>query len=138
MLSKESETAPPPAIVEKVAGECGVAPERLTILFAPIRSLAGSVQVVARVVEVALHKAHELKFPIERIVDAWLVDHPEHPALPHLEEGAVEGEAGGHDHDHDHGAHDHDHDHDHGTDAVAAPPDPTATDQPTDVPARAG
>ena len=65
-----SETAPPPAIVEKVAGECGVAPERLTILFAPIRSLAGSVQVVARVVEVALHKAHELKFPIERIVDA--------------------------------------------------------------------
>ena len=53
-----------------MAGECGVAPERLTILFAPIRSLAGSVQVVARVVEVALHKAHELKFPLERIVDA--------------------------------------------------------------------
>jgi methenyltetrahydromethanopterin cyclohydrolase len=40
------------------------------VLFAPTRSLAGSVQVVARVVEVALHKAHELKFPLDRIVDA--------------------------------------------------------------------
>jgi hypothetical protein len=81
---------------------------------------------------------------IERIVDAWLAEHPEHPALPHLEDqaGAVEGSAAGHDHDHDHGAHDHAaHDHDHVPDAAAAtaePTDPTATDQPTDVPARAG
>ena len=39
---------------------------------------------------------------IERIVDAWLADHPEHPALPHLEDqaGAVEARrASGHDHD---------------------------------------
>ncbi len=76
---------------------------------------------------------------IERIVDAWLADHPEHPALPHLEEGAgaVEGDAGGHDHDHgahDHGAHDHDHDHGEAADTA----EPPATDQPTDVPARAG
>ena len=65
---------------------------------------------------------------VERIVDAWLTDHPEHPALPHLEDqaGAVEGGAGG-GHDHDHAAHDHDHDH-----------GPATTDQPTDVPARAG
>ena len=45
-------------------------PNGSPILFAPIRSLAGSVQVVARVVEVALHKAHALNFPLERIVDA--------------------------------------------------------------------
>jgi methenyltetrahydromethanopterin cyclohydrolase len=70
ILVLESDTAPPPPIVERVAADCGVAPARLTILFAPTRSLAGSVQVVARVVEVALHKAHVLKFPLDRIVDA--------------------------------------------------------------------
>ncbi|MGH6925029.1 MAG: methenyltetrahydromethanopterin cyclohydrolase [Propylenella sp.] len=70
VLVLESEVAPPPAILEKVAGDCGVAAERLTVLYAPIRSLAGVVQVVARVVEVALHKAHALKFPLDRILDA--------------------------------------------------------------------
>jgi methenyltetrahydromethanopterin cyclohydrolase len=49
---------------------CGIEPARLTVLFAPTGSLAGSVQVVARVVEVALHKAHMLKYPLDRIVDA--------------------------------------------------------------------
>jgi methenyltetrahydromethanopterin cyclohydrolase len=56
--------------VGEVAEACGIEPERLTILFAPTGSLAGSVQVVARVVEVALHKAHMLKYPLDRIVDA--------------------------------------------------------------------
>ena len=88
---------------------------------------------------------------IERIVDAWLADHPEHPPMPHLEDrvGGADGVAGpdsaaGHDHaahDHDHAAHDHDraHDHDHGQDAEPTDAEPAAaTDQPTDVPARAG
>jgi methenyltetrahydromethanopterin cyclohydrolase len=70
VLVLESSKPPPPPIVRYVADACRVAPERLTVLFAPTRSLAGSVQVVARVVEVALHKAHTLKFPLERIVDA--------------------------------------------------------------------
>jgi methenyltetrahydromethanopterin cyclohydrolase len=70
VLVLESVIAPPPATMEKVAGDCGVAAERLTILYAPIHSLAGVVQVVARVAEVALHKAHALKFPLERIVEA--------------------------------------------------------------------
>ena len=42
--------------LEKIAADCGVRGDRLTVLFAPVRSLAGSVQIVARVVEVALHK----------------------------------------------------------------------------------
>ena len=56
-------------IVESVARDCGVAPSALTVIYAPTQSLAGGAQVVARVLEVALHKAHELKFPLERIVD---------------------------------------------------------------------
>ena len=37
--------------------------------FAPTQSLVGCTQIVARVLEVALHKTHELGFPLERIVD---------------------------------------------------------------------
>ncbi len=59
---------PPPDVVASVARDCGVAPPALTVIYAPTQSLAGSAQVVARVLEVALHKAHELKFPLERIV----------------------------------------------------------------------
>jgi methenyltetrahydromethanopterin cyclohydrolase len=65
----ESGRSPPPEILDKVTSECGLAPSALTVIFAPTQSLAGGAQVVARVLEVALHKAHELKFPLERIID---------------------------------------------------------------------
>jgi methenyltetrahydromethanopterin cyclohydrolase len=65
----ESGRPPPPEVVETVARDCGVAPPALTVIYAPTQSLAGGTQVVARVLEVALHKAHELKFPLEQIVD---------------------------------------------------------------------
>jgi methenyltetrahydromethanopterin cyclohydrolase len=65
----ESGRPPPPEIVDKVTSDCGVAPSALTAIYAPTQSLAGATQVVARVLEVALHKAHELKFPLERIID---------------------------------------------------------------------
>lgn len=68
-LLLESSRPPPPAVVDKVATACGLAPDRLTFLYAPTQSLAGAVQVVARVLEVALHKAHALKFPLDRILD---------------------------------------------------------------------
>ncbi|TKT69353.1 methenyltetrahydromethanopterin cyclohydrolase [Aquamicrobium sp. LC103] len=65
------ETSEPPveAIVEKVSQATGVAADRLTFIYAPTQSLAGTVQIVARVLEVALHKANDLGFPLERIVD---------------------------------------------------------------------
>jgi trigger factor len=65
---------------------------------------------------------------VERVIDAWLAEHPEHPPLPHLEDRASAMEAGAVGQNHDH---DHDDDHDHATDA-------TTTDQPADVPAKAG
>jgi methenyltetrahydromethanopterin cyclohydrolase len=65
----ESNRPPPAKIVAKVAEDCRVKPEDLTIIFAPTQSLAGSTQIVARALEVALHKTHELGFPLERIVD---------------------------------------------------------------------
>lgn len=68
-LVLEGDRPPPVEIVDKVAQDCGLAPEQLTFIYAPTRSLAGNVQVVARVLEVALHKVHELKFPLAHVLD---------------------------------------------------------------------
>jgi methenyltetrahydromethanopterin cyclohydrolase len=68
-LVLESARPAPPPIVAKVATECGVDRERLTIIFAPTQSLAGGTQVVARALEVALHKTFELGFPLDRVVE---------------------------------------------------------------------
>jgi methenyltetrahydromethanopterin cyclohydrolase len=68
-LVLESAGPPPPSVVAKVAHDCGLEPDKLTFIFAPTQSLTGSVQVVARVLEVALHKAAELGFPLAHIVD---------------------------------------------------------------------
>lgn len=69
VLVIENDAVPPLAIVEKVAAACQVEPSKLTIIVTPTSSLAGGVQVVARVLEVAMHKAHALHFPLENIVD---------------------------------------------------------------------
>ena len=65
----ENDAIPPLAIIEKVAAACGISPSKLTIIVTPTSSLAGGVQVVARVLEVAMHKAHALHFPLENIID---------------------------------------------------------------------
>ena len=69
VLVIESGAPPPREIVEQIARDCRISPDALTLIFAPTQSLAGGAQVVARVLEVALHKAHELKFPLERVVE---------------------------------------------------------------------
>jgi methenyltetrahydromethanopterin cyclohydrolase len=68
-LVLEGDRPPPPEVVDKVAQACKVAADRVAFIYAPTRSLAGGVQVVARVLEVAMHKVHELKFPLSRVID---------------------------------------------------------------------
>jgi len=65
----EAGGSPPDPLVERIADDCQLAPKDLTFIYAPTESRAGTVQVAARVLEVALHKAHTLHFPLERIVD---------------------------------------------------------------------
>lgn len=65
----EVDTIPPLPLIDKIANSCGISAEALTVILTPTRSLAGSVQVVARVLEVALHKTHELGFPLDHVVD---------------------------------------------------------------------
>jgi len=68
-LVLEVDGRPPAELAERIAADCGVAPEALTLIITPTRSLAGVVQVCARVLEVALHKVHELGFPLQDVVD---------------------------------------------------------------------
>lgn len=68
-LVLEVDRVPPDELARKIADDCGVRHERLNLILTPTSSLAGTTQVVARVLEVALHKAHELDFPVLNIVD---------------------------------------------------------------------
>ena len=68
-LVLEVDRAPPLQLIEKVSRDCQVAAEQLTFILTPTRSLAGVVQIVARVLEVALHKVHTLGFPLDQIID---------------------------------------------------------------------
>ncbi len=68
-LVLEVSTQPPVEVADMVAASCGIPPERLTLILTPTTSLAGAVQVVARSLEVALHKAHALGFPLTAVVD---------------------------------------------------------------------
>jgi methenyltetrahydromethanopterin cyclohydrolase len=69
VLVLEVDRAPPPVVIDKVLRDCALAPEGLTLVLTPTRSAAGTTQVVARVLEVALHKAHELHFALGHIVE---------------------------------------------------------------------
>jgi methenyltetrahydromethanopterin cyclohydrolase len=69
VLVIETERIPPAALVSEISEKCGIYEEHLTIILTPTSSLAGVVQVVARVLETALHKANALKFPLDAIVD---------------------------------------------------------------------
>lgn len=64
----ETDKVPPVPVIEKIVRDTGIAAERLTVILTPTTSIAGVVQIVGRVLEVALHKAHALHFPLENIV----------------------------------------------------------------------
>lgn len=68
-LVLEVDKIPPRAVREKICRDCGVEPFNLTLILTPTTSLAGTVQVVGRVLEVGLHKAHELGFDLSCVVD---------------------------------------------------------------------
>ena len=68
-LVLEVDRFPPLQLTEKIARDCGIDIDKLTLILTPNHSLAGTTQVVARVLEVAMHKAHALGFPLQDIID---------------------------------------------------------------------
>ncbi|MCD6145372.1 MAG: methenyltetrahydromethanopterin cyclohydrolase [Methanosarcinales archaeon] len=63
----ETGQSPTEEVADKIAGDCGVDPGELYIAAAPTSSIAGSVQISARIVETGIHKMHDLGFDITSI-----------------------------------------------------------------------
>lgn len=66
----ESGKLPDDNVVRELAAKCNVDPANVVLLVAPTASLAGTLQVVARSIETALHKLLELDFDVTRITSA--------------------------------------------------------------------
>ncbi|MBT7953299.1 MAG: methenyltetrahydromethanopterin cyclohydrolase [Gammaproteobacteria bacterium] len=65
----EVDKLPPAELADEIALRCNVTGDNLTLILTPTSSLAGAVQIVSRVLETALHKAHALGFELENIID---------------------------------------------------------------------
>ncbi len=63
----ETRQKPTAEVFEFISSKTGVEPQDITLAVAPSASDAGGVQVVARSVETALHKLHELGFNLDRV-----------------------------------------------------------------------
>jgi methenyltetrahydromethanopterin cyclohydrolase len=70
VLVLEGRTLPTDAVATWVSAKAGIAPDALTFVVAPTASLAGGVQIVARVLETGLHKMETLGFDVTRVVSA--------------------------------------------------------------------
>jgi methenyltetrahydromethanopterin cyclohydrolase len=67
----ETRKVPSDDVCTNLAEKCGIAARELTLLLAPTASIAGTVQIVARSVETALHKLHVLGFDLLRVVSGF-------------------------------------------------------------------
>ncbi|MEM9364525.1 MAG: methenyltetrahydromethanopterin cyclohydrolase [Planctomycetota bacterium] len=66
----ESDSMPTRAAIEAICDQTGVRPERVCLGVAPSSSIAGSIQVVARCIETAMHKLHALDFDVAQVLSA--------------------------------------------------------------------
>ncbi len=66
----ESDRLPDADVIAEIATACGVPAKRVCLGVAPVTSIAGCVQVVARSVETALHKLHALDFDVTKVASA--------------------------------------------------------------------
>ena len=70
VLVLEGRAFPTDEVAAWVAAKAGVAPSAITFVVAPTASVAGGVQIVARVIETGLHKMDTLGFDVTRVVSA--------------------------------------------------------------------
>lgn len=70
ILVLEGRTLPTDDVAAWVAGKAGLPASALTFAVAPTASVAGGVQIVARVLETGLHKMDTLGFDVKKVVSA--------------------------------------------------------------------
>ncbi len=63
----ETRKPPPENITDYIAEKCGISTSDLYCVMTPTACIAGSVQISARIVEVGVHKLHELGFSPDKI-----------------------------------------------------------------------
>jgi methenyltetrahydromethanopterin cyclohydrolase len=68
VLLLEGNALPGDAVAADVAAKCGVSPDQLYVVIARTASLAGSVQISARVVETGMHKLHALGYDVGTVI----------------------------------------------------------------------
>ena len=68
VLVLETRAAPTDAVAAWVGQKAGLAPSQLTFVVAPTASLAGGVQIAARILETGLHKMDTLGFDVTKVV----------------------------------------------------------------------
>lgn len=68
VLVLEGRTLPTDAVASWVAEKAGLAPSRITFVVAPTASIAGGVQISARILETGLHKMETVGFDVRRVV----------------------------------------------------------------------
>jgi len=67
----ETRKLPDDAVIEYLGQALNLPASKITLLAAPAASQAGNLQVVARSLETALHKLHELKFDLSQVVSGF-------------------------------------------------------------------
>ncbi len=68
VLVLETRTLPTDEVAAWVGQKAGLAPSQLTFVVAPTASLAGGVQIAARILETGLHKMDTLGFDVNKVV----------------------------------------------------------------------
>jgi methenyltetrahydromethanopterin cyclohydrolase len=67
----ETAKLPGEEVVNYLSESLRLTSPKITLLAAPASSMAGNIQVVARSLETALHKLHELKFDLHRVISGF-------------------------------------------------------------------
>jgi methenyltetrahydromethanopterin cyclohydrolase len=71
VLVLEGRTRPTDEVAAWVAAKAGIAADAITFAIAPTASIAGGIQISARVIETGLHKMDTIGFDVARVVSAF-------------------------------------------------------------------
>jgi methenyltetrahydromethanopterin cyclohydrolase len=71
VLVLEAAKLPPTWLVERIAKDCKVAPDGLTVIVTPTSSIAGATQISGRIVETGIHKLRKVGLDPNAILHAW-------------------------------------------------------------------
>ncbi len=70
LIVLETGKYPPEEAVKLIADTANVKPSNVTIIVTPTQSLAGSVQISARIVETGIHKLHTVGFHLDKFISS--------------------------------------------------------------------